>query len=110
MSELQEDFALPLDAFVRSIGIRKNTPLSIFIGAGASISSGVPSAQACIWEWKRHIFLTNNPGLEDQFSELSLPSTKETIQIWLDKQGQYPANEVPGEYGFYVQQCFSDQG
>jgi len=26
----------------------------------------------CIWEWEARIFLTNNPGLEEQFKELSL--------------------------------------
>ena len=70
----KEDFILSMDAFVRSIGIRRTTPHAFFLGAGASVSSGVPSAEACIWEWKRELFLTNNPGLEEQFSESSLPS------------------------------------
>jgi hypothetical protein len=30
----------------------------------------MPSAQMCVWEWKPQIFLTNNPGLERQFSLL----------------------------------------
>ena len=106
MSNLQEEFVLPLDAFVRSIGIQQGAPLSFFLGAGASISSGIPSAQMCIWEWKRNIFLTNNPRLEDQFSELSLPGIRAQIQSWLDNQGEYPTNDAPGEYGFYIQRCF----
>ena len=63
---------LSLDALVRSLGVRRGAPLALFLGAGASKSSGIPSAQMCIWEWKRQIFLTNNPGLEEQFVELSL--------------------------------------
>ena len=102
----EDDFVLPLDAFVRSIGVKRTAPLSIFIGAGASISSGVPSAQACIWEWKRNIFLTNNPSLEELFSELSLPSVRRRIQSWLDAQGHFPPDGDPDEYGFYIQQCF----
>ena len=66
------DHVLPLDAFVRAVGINRGSRHAFFLGAGASITSGVPSAQACIWEWKRDIFLTNNPGLESQFGELSL--------------------------------------
>jgi hypothetical protein len=100
------DFSLSLDAFVRSIGVRRDTPHAVFLGAGASISSGLPSAQACIWEWKRDLFLTNNPGLEDQFMELSLPSVRRRIQQWLDQQGGYPAEDSPDEYGFYILQCF----
>ena len=60
----------------------------------------------CIWEWKRSIFLTNNPGLEDQFAELSLPGIRRRIQQWLDSQGRFPPDGAPDEYGFYIQQCF----
>ena len=101
-----DDLTLPLDAFVRSIGVRSTTPHTFFLGAGASVSSGVPSAEGCIWEWKRALFLTNNPGLEDQFAELSLPSVQSRIQLWLDKQGTYPEQGTMGEYGYYIQQCF----
>jgi hypothetical protein len=69
-----DDLILPVDAFMRSIGVNRSAPHALFLGAGASITSGVPSASMCIWEWKRDIFLTNNPGMEDQFSELSLPT------------------------------------
>ena len=102
----EEDFVLSLDAFVRSVGVRRTTPHALFLGAGASVSSGIPSAQSCIWEWKRHLFLTNNPGLEEQFAEISLPSVRDRIQQWLDRQGAYPANGAPDEYGFYIRQCF----
>ncbi len=89
---------LQLDAFVRSICVNRTTPHALFLGAGASISSGIPSAEQCIWEWKKNIFLTKNPGLEKQFSEISLPSVRQKIQDWLDKQGGYPACGSPDEY------------
>jgi hypothetical protein len=97
---------LPLDAFVRSIGVRRSLSHALLLGAGASISSGIPSAQTCIWEWKRSIFLTNNPGLELQFSELSLPTVQQRIQSWLDRQGCYPPRDAPEEYGFFIERCF----
>jgi hypothetical protein len=59
----KDDLTLSLDAFIRSVGVRRATPHTLFLGAGASVSSGVPSAPGCIWEWKRNLFLTNNPGL-----------------------------------------------
>ena len=101
-----EDTVFQLDAFVRSIGIRRTSPHALFLGAGASISSGIPSAQTCIWEWKRSIFLTNNPGLEEQFTELSLPGVQRRIQEWLDKQGRFPAENSSEEYGFYIEHCY----
>lgn len=102
----EDDLTLSLDAFVRSVGVRRTTQHALFLGAGASVSSGVPSAQTCIWEWKRNLFLTNNPGLEDQFAELSLPSVQHRIQRWLDRQGTYPQAGAAGEYGFYIRECF----
>jgi NAD-dependent SIR2 family protein deacetylase len=97
---------LSLDAFVRSIGVRRSSPFAMLLGAGASTSSGIPSAQKCIWEWKRQIFLTNNPGLEEQFSELSLIDVQRRIQGWFDRQGGYPREDAPEEYSFYIEQCF----
>lgn len=66
----------------------------------------MPSAQMCIWEWKRQIFLTNNPGIENQFSELSLDGVRRRIQNWFDRQGGYPKENAPEDYGFYIRQCF----
>lgn len=102
----KDDLSLSLDAFVRSIGVRRAASHALFLGAGASVSSGIPSAQSCIWEWKRDLFLTNNPGLEEQFAELSLPSVQRRIQQWLDAQGIYPREGADDEYGFYIRACF----
>lgn len=97
---------LQIDAFIRAIGVDRQAPHAVFLGAGASISSGIPSAGLCIWEWKRNIFLTNNPGVEKQFSELTLRSVQDRIQRWLDDKGMYPANGSPEEYSFYIEQCY----
>jgi hypothetical protein len=103
---MADDIVLGLDAFIRSIGINKASQHSLLLGAGASISSGLPSAASCIWEWKRSIFLTNNPGLEAQFSELSLPSVRTKIQHWLDSQRIYPALNGREEYSFFINACY----
>ncbi|MFN0317116.1 MAG: hypothetical protein ACKVQA_19005 [Burkholderiales bacterium] len=100
---------ITIDALVPSIAINKNIQHAVFLGAGASISSGIPSASACIWEWKRSIFVTNNPGLESQFRELSLPSVKDRIQKWLDAQRTFPKSGAPEEYGFYINACYPRQ-
>jgi hypothetical protein len=103
--QAEKGYVLSLDAFVRSIGVQRS-PFALFLGAGASTTSGIPSAEMCIWEWKRQIFLTNNPGLEDQFAELSLEGVRRKIQHWLDRQGDYPREHTPEEYGFYIKRCF----
>ncbi len=102
----EDEFTLPLDAFVRSVGVNRGTPHALFLGAGASITSGVPSATMCTWEWKRGIFLTRNPGLETQFPDFSMPSTQQKIQRWLDAQGGYPPVGADEEYGFYAERAY----
>lgn len=98
--------ALQLPEFVRAIGVSANVPQLWFLGAGASISSGMPSAFDCIWQWKQAIFLTSNPGLEDIFSERGLPSTQRRIQQWLNSQSIYPPEGAPEEYSVYAERCY----
>src|ERR1035437_7978501 len=103
---MTDDLILDLDAFIRSIGINRASQHALLLGAGSSISSGIPSAASCIWEWKRAIFLTRNPGLETQFAELSLPAVRSKIQRWLDGQRVYPPNDSPEEYSAYIIECY----
>jgi hypothetical protein len=112
MSEFAEDVdsrtvtQMSIDAFVRSIAVNRDRPICLLLGAGASISSGMPSAQRCIWEWKRDIFATKNPTLRDSVNELSLPGTRRTIQKWLDQHGAYPLDGSAAEYSFYAKECY----
>ncbi len=100
------DSNLTVDAFVRSLAVNRGRPLCLFLGAGASISSGMPSAQRCIWEWKQEIFVTNNPTLRESVGELSLQGTRQRIQRWLDQRGNYPADGHSDEYSFYAKECY----
>jgi hypothetical protein len=97
---------LELDALVRSLAVNRGKSISLLLGAGASISSGMPSAERCIWEWKQDIFATNNPALRESVGELSLPGTKRRIQEWLDRRGGFPPNADTSEYAVYAQACF----
>jgi hypothetical protein len=97
---------LQLDALVRSIAINTARPLSLLLGAGASISSGMPSAERCVWEWKQDIFATNNPTLREVVGEISLPAAKKRIQGWLDGRSGFPALGAAEEYSFYANACY----
>jgi hypothetical protein len=97
---------LDLDALVRSVAVNTNQPMSLLVGAGSSISSGIPSAERCIWEWKQDIFATNNPTLREIVGEISLSASKRRIQNWLDGRGGYPALGADTEYSFYAEACY----
>ncbi|EEA03721.1 conserved hypothetical protein [Burkholderia sp. H160] len=66
----------------------------------------MPSAQRCIWEWKRDIFVTKNPTLRESVDELSLPGTRRIVQGWIDQQAQYPEDGSADEYSFYAEECY----
>jgi hypothetical protein len=100
------DLTLTLDAFIRSVAVNRRSPHAFFLGAGASVSSGVPSAGMCIWEWKRQIFVTNNPRLQTLLGDVSMESVQQKIQHWLDSEGAYPALNAEEEYGFYAERCY----
>ncbi len=101
-----ENSLLDFPAFVRIMGVNQGIPCAFFLGAGASVSSGVYSAYTCLWEWKREIVRTEEPQLARQLEELSLPSVRRRIQHWLDTQGVYPEEDAPDEYGFYAEECY----
>lgn len=103
---LSPDQLLEVSQFVRAINVNKNSPHSMFIGAGSSISSGIRSAYDCIWEWKRQIFVSSNPGLEKLFLDSSSPAARTRIQSWLDSQGKYPIIDALDEYTFYADEAY----
>ena len=86
--------------------MNRATRHAFFLGAGASVSSGVPSAKECIWKWKRSILVTKDLNLKEQLSELSRPSVQSRIQKWLDQEGIYPSAGSIDEYEFYIEQCY----
>lgn len=98
--------SIGVDALVRALVVDPGRSVSLLLGAGASISSGMPSAERCIWEWKREIFVTNNPTLRDSVGELSLPGTRTRIQHWLDQREAYPPLGDASEYSFYAKECY----
>jgi SIR2-like protein len=98
--------AFSVDEFLRAVEVNRVSPHALFLGAGASVSSGVQSTDSCIWDWKRRLFITNNPGLKEFVRELSSGSVRRRIQRWLDSEGKYPRPGVPEEYGALAEACF----
>ena len=72
---MPENLYLEFDAFLRSIKQNLDGSFGVLLGAGASISSGIQSANDCIWDWKFLIYQSlsgNQKKLVDpQKSDLS---------------------------------------
>ena len=97
---------LQLDEFLRSIKQNIDTPHSLLLGAGASIESGIPSAADCIWDWKREIYLSQNPGAIGNFDNSKSESVRRVIQRWIDSQNIYPAENSAEEYSYFAEKAY----
>ena len=97
---------LQLDEFLRSIKQNIDTPHSLLLGAGASIESGIPSAADCIWDWKREIYLSKNPGAIGNFDNSKSEGVRRVIQRWIDAQNIYPAENSADEYSYFAEKAY----
>lgn len=100
---------LEYNAFIRSISGKANGSISLFLGAGASISSGIPSASQLVWEFKRKIYCQENRIPERNLQDIELESNQNVIQNFLDRAGSVPKMGSPLEYSYYFEKCFPIQ-
>jgi len=101
-----QSLLIEYDAFIRSIKVNTNTAHALLLGAGASVSSNIPSATDCIWEWKKDIFVTKNPQNADRFANHRDEQVRQYIQRWLDNEGSFPALDDVTEYSYYAQKAY----
>lgn len=99
-----KNLKLEFDAFLRSFKQNVDQQYSFLLGAGCSISSGVPSAYTCIWDWKKQIYETNNPRIP--FVSIESVNDKREIQRWCDLQPGFPPLDSDEEYSFYAEKAF----
>lgn len=106
----KEDFMqqLQFDEFLRSLKQNIKSPHSLLLGAGASIESGIKSAVDCIWDWKKEIFLSKNPGAIGYYSNANIKSdtVRRPIQNWFDSQNCYPSENSNEEYSYFAEKAY----
>ncbi|MDR2269484.1 MAG: SIR2 family protein [Sphingobacterium sp.] len=103
---MDNEFILDFDQFIRSVEISKTDFFTVLLGAGASINSGIKSANECIWEWKKYIYTTKTTSQSTGKLDIKSEQVRQLIQKWLDNEGIYPAAGSPEEYSFYIEKCY----
>lgn len=98
-------YILQFDEFLRSIAQNYNVKHSVLLGAGASVESGMPSAQECIWEWKCKIFVSNNPALATSHNDYKNDIVRRNVQNWIELQPDFPPKDSDEEYSFYAERA-----
>ena len=94
-----------MDEYIRTIENIPDGALSLFLGAGASIQSGVPSAGDLVWEFKRNLYCAVNKISEEYYKDLQSEATKTSLQNYFDGLSGFPVYGDSQEYSFYFQKC-----
>ena len=92
--------------FLRSFTVRPNGALNVFLGAGASVQAGIPTAGTLIWQFKRILYCQANNVKEEKFKDLESERNQNTIQSFFDLKGGYPVRYSQEEYSTYFEHCF----
>jgi len=96
-----------IESVVRAVTLSKPSEAMLFLGAGASVKSGIPSAWQCIWQLKQRLFLSANPTFNPAFvSDLTDPRVHVRIQNWLSSRPGVPVLGSRDEYGYYFETCY----
>ena len=99
---------LAQEQFVRNFCVMSDGEVDFFLGAGASVSSGIPTGGDLVWEFKRTLYCTEHGISTEKFKDLALPSTRNRFQEYFDQQKSFPKCYSPNEYSFYFERCYSD--
>ncbi len=97
---------LSMEEYIRTIENIPDGVLSLFLGAGASIQSGVPSASDMVWEFKRKLYCTANKISEEYYKDLQSEATRNALQNYFDGLYGFPLYGDVHEYSFYFEKCY----
>lgn len=89
--------------FLRHVG-QSSSHLMWFLGAGASRSSGLPTATDISWDLKRRIYCAQQ-NQDIKVHDVSNKAIQSRIQGYMDSQG-FPPLWDAREYSFYFEQYF----
>jgi hypothetical protein len=74
---------LGIDDFTRRFALRAAN-LMCFLGAGASASAGIPTAQDMVWEFKQLLFVSQRRVAPQTVADLSNPAIRAQVQAHID--------------------------
>lgn len=96
------------EQLVRNISVMANGEVDFFLGAGASIASGIPTGGDLIWQFKRLLYCMDHGIAIEKYKDLTLASTKNLFQQYFDQKEGYPHQGDGNEYSFYFEKCYAD--
>jgi len=92
------------DTFLRSFKVLPNQSFDLFLGAGASISSGIHSGSDLVWQFKRELLSVSGKINGKKFQDLKVEDNKKVIQSYFAEEDANVANP----YSYYFEKCYPD--
>lgn len=97
---------IDVNTFVNSFKIKPDKSMSFLLGAGASVSSNIPSGGQMVWDFKRTLYCTANKIRTSLYGDLSKENVQKEIQSYFDGKDGYPKLWSTEEYSFYFEKCY----
>lgn len=97
---------IDVNTFVNSFKIKPDKSMSFLLGAGASVSSNIPSGGQMVWDFKRTLYCTANKIRTSLYGDLSKKNVQKEIQSYFDGKDGYPKLWSTEEYSFYFEKCY----
>ena len=94
---------------ISSFSVKPNESISMLLGAGASISSGIMSGGQMVWDFKRKIYCIENRVSEATFPDMSKETAQREIQTYLDATREHPSLYSKEEYSHYFEYLFGNK-
>jgi hypothetical protein len=85
------------DDFARRFSLRARN-LMWLLGAGASASAGIPTAEDMVWEFKQRLFVSQRRVSPHAVADLSSPPVRAQLQAHIDASEHLPARGAADEY------------
>jgi hypothetical protein len=74
-----------------------------FLGAGASVLAGLPTATTLTWEFKRALYCNKHKVSPTRFPNLEDPAFQSLVQSYFESEKGYPPLWFDEEYSFYFE-------
>jgi len=100
---------MPADDFARRFSMRAAN-LMWFLGAGASVAAGIPTAYDMIWEFKQQLFVSQRRVSAKAVADLSSPAIRAQIQAHIDSLGILPRLDATDEYAELFEAAYPAEG
>ena len=82
---------IDVNIFVNSFKIKPDKSMSFLLGAGASVSSNIPSGGQMVWDFKRNLYCASKNIRTSNFPDMSKKNAQDEIQRFFDGQAGNPS-------------------